>query len=247
MMNIDVRASVALISLGDADRLASADIGYAQQLRDAIRDSADLDTVKAIVLRSAGHDFFPAVTPSQRQAAQRVRASQPRAWHAAFCAPTGLYQNLAYCKKFTITEVAGQCAGPGSMLVLCSDHTVASDDARFEAPFADLPESNMVLAMLTLRLNRAKGWVLGEDAWDAAQAQAAGLVNRVTTRQTLSGTAIGDAQAAARMPLDGVAMTKLLVEAFLDTQGVGQEFDMASLYADSLRLAELDDAREQSR
>lgn len=247
MIDVDLHNLVAVVTMGDGDRLASADIGYAQQLRDAIRDSADLDTVKAIVLRSADPDFFPPLSASQRQAAQRVRASQPRAWHAAFCAPTGLYQNLAYCKKFTLTQVAGPCAGPGSMLVLCTDHTVCADDARFEAPFADLPESNMVLAMLTLRLNRAKGWVLGEDDWDAAQAQAAGLVNRVTTRQALAGAAIEAAQAAARMPLDGVAMTKLLLEAFLDTQGIGQEFDMAPLYADALRLAELDDAQEAAR
>jgi len=247
MIDVDLHTPVAVVTLGDCERLASADIGYAQQLRDAIRDSADLDTVKAIVLRSTGADFFPPLSAGQRQAAQRVRDSQPRAWHAAFCAPTGLYQNLAFCKKFTLTEVAGLCAGPGSMLVLCSDHTVCADDARFEAPFADLPESNMVLAMLTLRLNRTKGWVLGDDAWDAVQAQAAGLVNRITTRQGLAGAAIEAAHAAARMPLDGVAMTKLLLEAFLDTQGVGQEFDMAPLYADSLRLAQLDDAREAAR
>jgi hypothetical protein len=42
-------------------------------------------------------------------------------------------------------------------------------------------------------------------------------------------------------------MTKLLLEAFLDTQGIGQEFDMAPLYADALRLAELDDAQESTR
>lgn len=247
MIDVDLHNFVAVVTMSDSDRLASADIGYAQQLRDAIRDSADLDTVKAIVLRGAGRDFFLSLSANQRRAAQRVRAAQPRAWHAAFCAPTGLYQNLAYCKKFTLTEVAGSCAGPGSMLVLCTDYTVCADDARFEAPFADLPESNMVLAMLTLRLNRAKGWVLGEDAWDASQAQAAGLVNRVTTRQALASAAIDAAQAAARMPLDGVAMTKLLLEAFMDTQGIGQEFDMAPLYADALRLAELDDAQESTR
>ena len=39
------------------------------------------------------------------------------------------------------------------------------------------------------------------------------------------------ARQSARMPLDGIAMTKLLMEAFLDTQGVGQDFDMAGFYA----------------
>jgi hypothetical protein len=153
-------------------------------------------------------------------------------------------------QKITATWQVARAVAPGDARVrraLRGDMGHSWDDARFEAPFADLPESNMVLAMLTLRLNRAKGWVLGEDDWDAAQAQAAGLVNRVTTRQALAGAAIEAAQAAARIPLDGVAMTKLLLEAFLDTQGIGQEFDMAPLYADALRLAELDDAQESTR
>ena len=124
------------------------------------------------------------------------------------------------------------------MLVLCSDHTVCAQESAFEAPFADYPESNLVLAALTLRLNRAKSWMLGGQAWTAQQAVHAGLVNRVVAMQDVDTAAQAAAQAAARMPLDGVAMTKVLIEAFLDTQGVGQDFDMAGFYADSLQAAQ---------
>ncbi|MDP3137891.1 MAG: enoyl-CoA hydratase/isomerase family protein, partial [Burkholderiaceae bacterium] len=154
-----------------------------------------------------------------------------------YCAPSGLYQNLAYCKKIVVSAVTGHCPSAGSMLVLCSDYTVCASDSRFEAPFASLPEASLVLAALTLRLNRAKAWMLGGQPWDAPQALHAGLVNRVTDSAQVATQAQTMAAAAAKMPLDGIAMSKLLVEAFLDTQGVGQDFDMAGLYADALHRA----------
>ena len=237
MIETSIHDGIAVVTLKEPALLASADLACALALRDAIRDSADLDDVKAIVLRGEGQDFCAPATPGQRRVAERTRSARRRAWHSAFCAPTGLYQNIAYCKKFTLTQVQGRCAGPGSMLVLCSDHTVCSEDASFAAPFADLPESNLVLAMLTMRLNRAKAWALDPDPWSAGAAEDCGLVNRVVPRQALQEEVMRSAVAASKMPLDGIAMTKLLLEAYQDTQGIGQEFDMAALYADSLQVA----------
>ena len=238
MIEITQNGTVATITLENCEPLARHDIRFAQQLRDAVRDTADSDTVKAVVLRSARDDFALAPTAVELEAAAHLRRRQRQAWHAAYCAPSGLYQNLAYCKKVMVTAVKGHCAGAGSMLVLCSDHTVCSRGSAFEAPFADYPESNLVLAALTMRLNRAKSWMLGGQAWTAQQAVDAGLVNRAVAIEDVDAIAEAAAQAAARMPLDGVAMTKVLLEAFLDTQGVGQDFDMAGLYADSLQAAQ---------
>lgn len=231
-------AAVATISARDYAPLSRADADFALQLRDAVRDTADSDGVKAIVLRAEGAHFAPPPSTHDLAEAARRRARDRARWHAAFCAPTGLYQNLAYCKKVIVTAVAGHCGAAGSMLVLCSDHTICADDALFEAPFAELPESNLVLAALTMRLNRAKSWMLGCEPWGADAALRAGLVNRITPAGEVASAAMLAAEAAARVPLDGIAMSKLLLEAFLDTQGVGQDFDMAGLYADSLWAAQ---------
>ena len=238
MIRIERTDAVATITMADAALLERADVPFALQLRDAVRDTADSDEVKAIVLRVEGADFAPAATAQALRRAADVRESARAAWHAAFCAPQGLYQNLAYCKKTVVTAVRGHCGAAGSMLVLCSDHTVGASDSRFEAPFATLPESNLVLAALTMRLNRAKSWMLGGDAWAADSALRAGLVNRVVASHEVEACARSAAQGAAKMPLDGVAMSKLLLEAFLDTQGVGQDFDMAGFYAESLQAAQ---------
>lgn len=238
MIRIEQEGTVARITLQDAAPLARGDVRFALQLRDAVRDTADSDRVKAIVLRTGSRDFAAAASADDLGAAARMRARQRAQWHAAFCAPSGLYQNLAYCKKTVVTAVRGHCDAVGSMLVLCTDHTVCAEDSRFVAPFAALPEGNFVLAALTIRLNRAKSWLLDGSPWCAPTALRAGLVNRVVPSSDVDAVALDAARDAARMPLDGVTTSKLLLEAFLDTQGVGQDFDMAGFYADSLQAAQ---------
>lgn len=238
MIEVTQTGAVATISLPDCEPLSRHDIAFALQLRDAVRDTADSDDVKAIIICASNGDFAPPSSPADLQAAAQLRSGNMRhKWHAAYCAPSGLYQNLAYCKKFIVTAVKGRCAGAGSLLVLCSDFTVCANDSTFEAPFASLPEGSLVLAALTMRLNRAKSWMLGGEAWSASQAMHAGLVNRSVSAAEVAGLAQTMAQSAARMPLDGVAMTKVLLEAYLDTQGVGQDFDMAGFYDDSMQSA----------
>jgi enoyl-CoA hydratase/carnithine racemase len=238
MIRIHSAGAVATLSVADFTPLGRADLAFATALRDAVRDTADRDDVKVLVLRADGADFAAAVSQHDLRAAADFRATRRSEWHAAFCAPSGLYQNLAYCKKVVVTAVRGHCGPAGSLLVLCSDHTVCAADTRFDAPFATLPEGNLVLAALTLRLNRAKSWLLGGHPWGADLALRAGLVNRVVAAGEVDARAGTAAEHAARMPLDGVAMSKLLLEAFLDTQGVGQDFDMAGFYADSLHVAQ---------
>lgn len=236
MIDVAQSGAVVTLTLDDCTPLSRHDIGFALELRDAVRDSADSDQVKAIVIRANG-DFAPPSCAKDQQVAAHVRGTRRQAWNAAYCAPSGLYQNLAYCKKFIVTAVRGECAGAGSMLVLCSDFTVCAVDSRFAAPFSTLPESSLVLAALTMRLNRAKSWMLDGQPWTSAQAVNAGLVNRAVAADRVDAEAFQAAESAARMPLDGVAMTKLLLEAYLDTQGVGQDFDLAGFHADALQAA----------
>lgn len=236
MIEVTQDGAVATITMADASPLSVHDIGFGTALRDAVRDAADSDAVKAIVIRAGGPDFAPALGGPDDAA-----HAFDGAWRETYAAATGLYQTLCYSRKIVITAVRGACMGAGSLLVLCSDLTVASADARFGSPFDALPESNLVLAALVMRLNRAKAWVLCPDALAAADACDAGLVNRVVPAGDLDREARAMARAAAKMPLDGIAMSKIQLETCLDANGVGREFDMAGFYAESLRHAR-DDA-----
>lgn len=234
MIDVSCKDAIATITLPDCAALTVHELDFGLELRDAIRDSAESDDVKAIVIRASSRDFSPPPPSRDLEAAAEARRDRIwSTWHEAYAAASGLYQNVCFCKKVVITAVSGRCAGAGSLLMLCSDLTVASPDATFESPFATLPEANLVLAALTMRLNRAKYWMLSETALSAREAFDAGLVNRIAG--DVDDEARKMAHAVTRMPLDGIAMSKINAETTLDAVGVGREFDMAGFYAVSLQ------------
>ncbi len=246
MIEISQAGAIATITLPDCLALSVHDLAFGLELRDAIRDSADRDEIKAIVIRARGRDFSPAATPEALAAAAAGRKDTIwSSWHEAYAASSGLYQNICFCKKVVITAVDGICSGAGSLLVLCSDLTLATPDATFESPFGTLPEANLVLAALTMRLNRAKSWLLSGRPLHAQQAFDAGLINRIVEAKALDEAVQSMAHAVTRMPLDGIAMSKINVETCLDAQGVGREFDMAGFYAVTMQRC-WDEAGAQS-
>lgn len=235
-VNVTQAGGIATITLTDCGPLSVHDLTFGRALRDAVRDAADSDDIKAIVIRTSGGDFSPGASTDALAAAAASRGDKIwSTWHEVYVAPSGLYQNLCFCKKVVITAVSGECAGGGSLLVLCSDLTVATANATFASPFSTLPEANLVLAALTMRLNRAKSWLLSGSALTADEAFNAGLINRITEAGALDTEAHNIARAVTRMPLDGIAMSKINVETCLDAQGVGREFDMADFYAITLQ------------
>jgi enoyl-CoA hydratase/carnithine racemase len=223
MHSLSVADAIATITIADASALTRHDESAGRSLLALIHECDDRDDVKAVILRTESVDFC------QPAAGQ---ASDPAMWEAVYAGSAGLYQGLCYAKKVTITAIQGQCTGAGSMLVLCSDLTVAAPSAQLTSPFDDLPEANLVLAALTMRLNRAKAWMLDGAPLSAAAACTAGLVNVVAANPVAEAGRL--ARRAARMPLDGIAMSKLMMETVLDAQGVGQEFDMAGHYRSAL-------------
>ena len=153
MINVTQAHAIATVTLTDCRPLSVHDLAFALELRDAVRDAADSDDIKAIVIRASGRDFSPVPSPEALAAAATARKDKIwSTWHEAYAASSGLYQNICFCKKVVITAVAGECSGAGSLLVLCSDLTVAAPGASFASPFAMLPEANLVLAALTMRL-----------------------------------------------------------------------------------------------
>ncbi|MGP3533984.1 enoyl-CoA hydratase/isomerase family protein [Microbacterium sp. RD1] len=233
-MTIDTSIAdwTGLIEVDDFSPLSRGDRAFTLALRDAVVDLADDDFVKAIVLR-ARDDFAPDAEPpvlDRREIFSRWQREVPGA--------PALYQSITFAKKVVITEVAGVCAGAGTLLVLASDLTVASEDATFGSPFRGRPEANFVQAALTIRLNRAKAWTVRGTTFDAATADEYGLVNEVVPRAQLSSASQRMAREVARMPLDGVVMSKMLLQPVLDVSGVGREYDLAGFYATGLSATE---------
>ncbi|SFF58659.1 methylglutaconyl-CoA hydratase/2-(1,2-epoxy-1,2-dihydrophenyl)acetyl-CoA isomerase [Actinacidiphila alni] len=228
MTAVDLRTADgrAYIEVPSFAPLTAHDPDFAGRLAAAVVEASDDDHVKAIVLRATGPDFAPA-TPTGFPSV----AGTPTTWHRAFAASTAVYQATCFAKKVVVAEVRGACHGAGSALLLCADLAVASEDAAFGSPFLDVPESNFVLAALTIRLNRAKSWLLRGQTYTAADALRIGLVNRVVPTGRLRAETERMTAAVRGMPLDGVTMSKMLQQAVYDAHGVGREFDLADHYA----------------
>lgn len=219
---------VGTIEVEDFSPLSRYDAHFARSLRDAVVELSDDDHVKAIVLRTRG-EFAPDVP-----AAELDPSTLFTSWPQDFAGASALYQAVTFSKKITVTEVAGGCHGAGTLLVLASDITAAGESARFGSPFRARPEANFVLTALTVRLNRAKAWLLRGSVLDAATAYDYGLVNEVVPDADLEETTRTMTGRITAMPLDGIVMSKMLQQPILDASGVGREFDMASFYASGL-------------
>jgi enoyl-CoA hydratase/carnithine racemase len=226
MIITSVNEGIAIIEFSDGRLLSRRDAEEGRALTQALWDCADSDEVRAIVLSAAGPDFCPGIDDPE-SVVHRDSADQ----QAVYAGATGLYQGLCYCKKVVVAAIQGACTGAGSALVLCADLAVAGSDAGITSPFDCVPEANFALATLTMRLNRAKAWLLTGDAMSASEALSVGLVNRVVPGDQVRDEALKMARAAARMPMDGMAISKVMMETYLDAQSVGREFDQARFHA----------------
>lgn len=226
-LSVSVADWVGVIEAPDFTPLSRGDAGFAGVVRDAVVDLSDDDAVKVVVFRARG-EFAP---PVGRAVANPSGTELFTRWPREFSGASALYQAITFSKKITVTEVSGRSAGAGTLLVLASDITLAAQDATFGAPFRTHPESNFVLAALTVRLNRAKAWLLRDSVLDATTAEQWGLVNEVFPVSELRAATAAAAARIARMPLDGVVMSKMLQQPVLDASGVGRDFDLAGFYA----------------
>ncbi|GAA3237989.1 hypothetical protein GCM10017691_37650 [Pseudonocardia petroleophila] len=226
VVEVTVAEHCAVIEVDDFSPLSRYDAPFARDLGRAVVEACDDDAVKVVLLRARNADFAPEALPAPI-AVREVLTT----WHRDFAGSDALYQALCFAKKVVVTEVTGDVIGAGAMLVLCSDLTVAADTARIGSPFSSHPEANFALAALTMRLNRAKAWMLRESVLTAAQALEQGLVNRVVPAADLTDAVSELTRSVTGMPLDGVTMSKMLLQSVLDAHGVGRDFDLADQYA----------------
>lgn len=205
-----------------------------RELQEAIWEASDSDRVKAIILRRERIDGRPpGVSPEWTPTAMGVFGRAIEDLYGA----TGVYQTLAVCKKVTFWEAEGVPAFGDSLFALFADFAIADPDALFHIPLAHLPETNFAMAVLKMRLQATKAWLLSGKPMSAAQAHQFGLVNRISAPGDVHAATLRLARRVAVMPLDAIVASKLAHQVLLDTQGVASEFDSAPFFAATQALA----------
>ena len=203
-------------------------------LDDVFKAAVADDEVKVIVLRgegkhfSAGHDIG---TPGRD-----VHLSQDRVtmWydHADKEGGEFLYVReaeayLGMCRRWreipkpTIAAVQGACIAGGLMLAWVCDLIVATDDAYFSDPVVrmGIPGVEYFAHPYELNPRIAKEFLFTGNKMGAERAYQMGMVNQISTRESLIDDVTALATKIAAMPRLGLALTKQAINNVEDLQG----------------------------
>jgi enoyl-CoA hydratase/carnithine racemase len=122
---------------------------------------------------------------------------------------------LARNEKPLVAAVQGAAVGIGTTMLLHCDYVVAATDARLSTPFVGLglvPEAaSSLLAPRLMGHRRAFSLLVMGQPLDAPAAQAAGIVNIVTSPDQVEHLAMHAARAIAALPPQAVAVSRKLM------------------------------------
>lgn len=155
------------------DRAMMLDIGA------ALEKLAAQENLKAIVLAGAGAHFSFGAS---------VEEHLPDRIGNTLTQLRNLLLKMAVAPAPTIAAIRGQCLGGGFELALACDLIIAEESAQFGLPEIKLgvfPPAGAALLPVRVGSGRAAEMVLTGVSWTAAQAAAAGLVNKVCSNGEL--------------------------------------------------------------
>jgi 2-(1,2-epoxy-1,2-dihydrophenyl)acetyl-CoA isomerase len=239
-----LRLTISREKAGNA--LASATL---VALREAIDAAARSDEVRVVALTSVGKNFCTGVDLAEanapRQAPDGERPPRPRIGshqRRINLSAHDLVRAFSELQLPVVVGVRGWAAGLGNTLALLSDYIVASETARFWAPFVGrgfTPDSGSTWLLPRLvGLPRAKEMVLLGRPVDGAKAERWGMVNEVVPDGELdkrTEEVVAEFAAAATV---SVGLAKVMLHRHLDAD-LGQALVQEALMEEvSLRSAD---------
>ena len=241
-VNYEVDEGVAYVTMNRPQFHNAQNGKMTYELDAAFKRAVADDGVKVIVLRgegkhfSAGHDIG---TPGRD-----VHLSQDRVtmWYDHANKEGGEYlyvreaeAYLGMCRRWreipkpTIAAVQGACIAGGLMLAWVCDLIVATDDAYFSDPVVrmGIPGVEYFAHPFELNARIAKEFLFTGEKMSAERAYQMGMVNRISTRETLAADVKALAQRVGQMPRLGLALTKQVINHVEDLQGKRTGMDAA--------------------
>ena len=224
-LTITDQDSVRTIALNRAAKKNAINVELARDLTDALRDAADDDAVKVLVV-TGQKDFFCA-------GVDLTVFTGMAGGDGDLTLITKLNEPLQQFPKPLIAAVEGKAVGMGVTILPFFDMVYAGDDATFLTPFAKLGivleyGSSFTLPRLIGR-QRANELILRAKPIDAATAEAWGLVTRVFPKDRLHEEVLAIATDVAANAPNATRMSRDLLrageESTLDT-AIAAEWDM---------------------
>ncbi len=233
-IRVDFDGGLAIVSLAQPERGNPFDGAFTRDFRQLACELWDLEGLRAVLLRAEGKNFS---VGGDLKALQPAGADLPklvRLWTADL--HMGL-QRLWALPVPIVCAVQGFAMGGGLALVAGCDVVISADSARFGSAFAHLGFScdSGSSSVLTARMGmaRARRFVLLGEMLSAAEAQGAGLVDKVVSAQAVQQETLDLAQRLAAGPTLAYGGIKRL---FLRA---GQAQLQAQLEDEALTLAQI--------
>lgn len=205
-VRLDLDGAVAVVTL-DAPPLNLFDVAMRDALLGAVGAVADMEDVRAMVLRAEGRHFSAGADLSEFGSAESILEGRRIRWDRD---PWGPLWDLAVP---TVAALHGITVGSGLEMALLCDLRLASPDTRLALPETRL--GMLPAAGGTQSLGRALGpspavpIVLSADTLDAGEAHRRGVVHRVVA--AVDDEALATASRLARLaPLVAAAARRAL-------------------------------------
>lgn len=206
---VDIRGSVALLTLNRPKMLNALSAGLIKDLGAALHTLEDRADIRVFVL-TGSEKAFAAGADIKEMAAQ--------AYIDVFLGDlfADLTRIMTTRRKPIIAAVAGYALGGGCELAMMCDMVIAADTAKFGQPEITLGTIPGIGG--TQRLTRAVGkakamdMILTARQMDAREAEQAGLVSRVVPADKLLSEALQAAEKIAAFSLPAVMMAKECVD-----------------------------------
>lgn len=214
LLNITTRERICQILLNRPDKKNALTLAMYAGLTEALLAADNDPQVRVIVLGSTSDGFC-----SGNDIADFIAAgSRPDAVKT----PLAFLQTIASLTKPVMAVVPGAAVGIGSTMLLHCDLVIASDQARFQLPFARLglvPEggSSLLLPQLVGHRRAFEILVMGE-SFSAATAREMGLVNRVVIHSSLQDLAMLEAGKLAALAPEAVRQSKAMLRSHTQKQ-----------------------------
>lgn len=202
--------AVAVVTLNRPDRRNALTVELKDALVAALEAVAADGSVRAVVLAGSGRSFC--VGQDLVEHAEALRTDAGRAFDTVGRHYNRIVRALTTMPKPVVAAVNGAAVGAGLGFALACDLRVAADTATFGTAFAaiGLSADSGLSATLVHSLGHARAtelMLLGEP-FDAAQAQASGLVRAVVPAAEVLDAALGLARRLAAGPTRAYAEIK---------------------------------------
>ncbi len=207
---VEGRGGVVTLTLDRPDAYNAIDPALREGLLDALR-RAEQDQARCVVIRGAGRGFCAGIDLK----AGSGGTTGPDLMEYMRSSTQAIVRGIVTCSVPVVTAVHGVCAGVGLVLALGADHCIATDDARFSAPFvkrALVPDgaSTYLLPRLVGTARAKRILLFGEDV-PAPEAHAIGMIGEVVPAADLDAAVDRRAQQLAALPTATLQYTKSML------------------------------------